>query len=828
MSQKTVKKEKTKLEVTKNEFYSNYHSLNDADDNMFVEDCQFDQFLSLLEDSGEFENPAVACRGNGKFITKKWSLLGYSRAVDNILSDEEYESDEESNDDIKKDFTQEWRYSIINGFFDDSIEVNNASKLEIDQCLKQSVAFIEKCYKRDYINDASAPRELQDQIIQHMELGVLQKIDIYIISDKVINQDNLQDQVEISSGEFINVYYWDLKKWDALHRSRSKRLPIEIDFNKDSYSDISIDYVKKSINKNLSQYLAIFPAELIFKLYDRHGVRLLENNVRVFLSAKRKANLEMRKTIKGNKDILFFSFNNGLSVTAEKIEFEGERISKIQDFQVVNGGQTTATIHYCKKRDKRDDGSNISLDNVYVPVKITEIKKDGNNLNYKDLVSDISKAANTQSVIKSSDFYANDPLLVELERNVNRTPVVNAGKNSYYFFERMSGQYNVMKNAQGNPGTRAVKIWEKEHPSELKFNKIDIARWYNCIMEYPHVAAESAEKQFVGFMEQKNFDREEMSNGRMKNLVGFGMIFKRIRKLVGTKTGKLYPSLIGDSSVGMATTIYSAAMLNKLCEGRIDYWAFFNHKFGLCKSLMEKNRFDSDIDKILVAIIKESWKQLAAFGKTSVQEQTKKKDCWEFFKQNFKSDAIKLAISKVKDFKVSTDVNNKRVSLENESEDLKYFKQIDMLLANENKVLNDLKSQVLNNSELIAHKASVSNFLSRIEKRDSLLTVNRVNKLYDLYKDLIKDGILKEAKEEISYGIFSLTSLMFSNFKLSLKTLSEKILEPKYEQNLESNVLSHDMLKDLKDKLDREHGLSYNDLESLKKLLLDLKRQDII
>ena len=171
--------------------------------------------------------------------------------------------------------------------------------------------------------------------------------------------------------EFINVYYWDLKKWDALHRSRSKRLPIEIDFNKDSYSDITIDYVKKSISKNLSQYLAIFPAELIFKLYDRHGVRLLENNVRVFLSANRKANLEMRKTIKGNKDILFFSFNNGLSVTAEKIEFEGERISKIHDFQVVNGGQTTATIHYCKKRDKRDDGSHISLDNVYVPVKIT-------------------------------------------------------------------------------------------------------------------------------------------------------------------------------------------------------------------------------------------------------------------------------------------------------------------------------------------------------------------------------------------------------------------------------------------------------------------------
>ena len=95
--------------------------------------------------------------------------------------------------------------------------------------------------------------------------------------------------------------------------------------------------------------MAIFPGDLIADLYDEHNTRLLENNVRVFLSATKKANKGIRNTIK-DEAYKFFSFNNGISATAENIETKGNDIVKIHDFQIVNGGQTSATIHYSKKK----------------------------------------------------------------------------------------------------------------------------------------------------------------------------------------------------------------------------------------------------------------------------------------------------------------------------------------------------------------------------------------------------------------------------------------------------------------------------------------------
>ena len=155
--------------------------------------------------------------------------------------------------------------------------------------------------------------------------------------------------------------------------------------------------MKQETNNNLSYYLAIFPGDLIADLYDLHNTRLLENNVRVFLSATKKANKGIRDTIK-NEAYKFFSYNNGISATAESIETEAGKVINIQDFQIVNGGHTTATIHYSRKRDGN------SLKDVFVAVKITRLQK---NEEYSSIVSKISQAANTQSAISNSDFALN-------------------------------------------------------------------------------------------------------------------------------------------------------------------------------------------------------------------------------------------------------------------------------------------------------------------------------------------------------------------------------------------------------------------------------------
>ena len=171
---------------------------------------------------------------------------------------------------------------------------------------------------------------------------------------------------------------------------------------------------------------------------------------------------------------------------------------------------------------------------------------------------------------------------------------------------------------------RLLTSWIREHPKELSFTKIEIARWYNCLEGYPHVAALSAEKQFTLFMDEKNYQNPKINFPQFKHIVGYGMLFNRIRKLIGSKHGKEYPSIIGDSSVGMASAIYASSYLNKLTKGLVDYWSIYELKFSLIDSLIEK-RIDTDLDEVLIILIKETWEQLKNYGGTSVQEQQKKR-----------------------------------------------------------------------------------------------------------------------------------------------------------------------------------------------------------
>lgn len=812
----------TELEVTKRQFYSEYNLLNESDGNMFIEDCQFEVFTNLMEDAGEFDSSPVASRAKGSYKRANWSILGYSQHGERVYEDDHDLEDEESYD----NYTNEWRFSIINGFFSEGVDVKNAEKTEMTKSVNESVKFIQKTLDRDIINDISEARELQLEILNKLDSNTLDRIDLYIITDKVIKQD-VQEKFTLEDGFEINIYFWDLSRWNIVKRSKSKRVPISIDFNKEEYSMYNVDFVKREVDSTLSQYLAIFPADLIADLYKRHRTKILENNVRVFLSANRKANLAIRNTLKSDENDLFFSFNNGLSVTANKIEIENDKIIKIDDFQIVNGGQTTATIHYASEKDKKNDGSRISLEKVFVPVKITEINKEKNN-NYGNIVSNISKAANTQSAVKASDFYANDLFLVKIERLTHDHPVnTRAGKNKFYFFERMTGQYNVTKSNQGKTGSSKVKAWEKERPKEFKFNKIDIARWYNCYNGFPHIAAASAEKQFENFMKNKNFEKKEINISRYKTIVGYGMVFNRIRKLVGTSRGKEYPSIIGDSSVGMATTIYASSILNILSKGKIDYWKVYDHEYDLCKSLEEKKRYNGELDKILIPIIKESWRQLKSYGKTSVQEQTKKLQCWEFFEKNFTID--NKILDMLETLLITDEEKEKRDSEVSDDEDSNYFNSLNVLLQNNCNVLQNLHLIAARESDYRGLKNTIGNTIKKILKKDLIITKAKVEQIYDLYSTLKskKYSFNEKVNNDInlSIDVDSIYELIFKNYNSSIDEIGNKIFEL---EDIEANIEIHDSIKEIKEKLDREYGLSINDFEKLKECIARLKKINIL
>ena len=805
----------TELEVSKKDLFSQYHSLEKSDDTLFLEDCRFFVFTELLYDAEIIDSPPKPSRKKGIYKRANWSLLGYcfQSIMVNMIDDED--DDLETDEDFQEKSSQEssnkilkWQYTLINGFFSESLEVENTLKEEIDKSLKETKKFIEATLNKSFVNDISDILSLQHDIYSAYKNDLLDNLEILIITDKVIAQEELVKKVNIIEGLDINIKYWDLKKWNDLKRSKSKRLPIAIDLNEKDYNSYELDFVRRKANKNLSQYLVIFPANLIADLYDYHNTKLLENNVRVFLSANRKANRAIRKTIADDAN-KFFSFNNGISATAENITIENNKITRIDDFQIVNGGQTTATIHYSRKQDKSD------LTDVFVPVKITELKRDEE---YGETVGKISQAANTQSAIRSSDFYANKPLMIELERFSIKNPASDEnGSNFYFFFERMSGQYNVAKNSVSTR-KKLINSWIREHPKELSFNKIEIARWFNCLEGFPHIAALSAEKQFTLFMDERYFSNPKLNLGQFKNIIGYGMLFNRIRKLIGSKNGKEYPSIIGDSSVGMASAIYAASYLNKLTSGLIDYWAIYNLKYSVVDSLIEKKRMESDLDEVLIVLIKETWEQLKNYGGTSVQEQTKKEGCWVYFKTNFsKGELIK---KKIKPFLISKAELDVRLNDDVNNEDQKYFEGLDILLKNQGSVLNNIHEVSSRDSMFRDKRTKVSNLIKKIESRTSLVPRKRVDEIMLFYNELRDKGINMNKNNpldipDLSYDLIYKT--YFNNIK-AFKESAENIIltnETEFEKNSDSFYKSIDLIE----KLDREYGLSVSDIEDLHSML---------
>lgn len=130
--------------------------------------------------------------------------------------------------------------------------------------------------------------------------------------------------------------------------------------------------------------------------------------MRSFLQFTGKINKGIRKTI-NEEPHMFLAFNNGIAATADYIELDetGRYIKHIRNLQIVNGGQTTASIFNTAKKDKAD------ISQIYVQVKLSVIE---DSEQYADIVSRISQYANTQNKVNDADFTANNPALVEIEK----------------------------------------------------------------------------------------------------------------------------------------------------------------------------------------------------------------------------------------------------------------------------------------------------------------------------------------------------------------------------------------------------------------------------
>ena len=289
----------------------------------------------------------------------------------------------------------------------------------------------------------------------------------------------------------IDVDVYDLIRLERLLDAKHSRENIQIDFTDENLLGRPLDCLEmKPTQKEYGTYIAIFPGAILYKLYEEFGAQLFEFNVRSFLSNRGKVNKGIRETIQKNPD-RFMAYNNGLVATVDEIEvsyFDSQpRISSMKGFQIVNGAQTTASIHRTAKQDKAD------LSQINVAVKITKVEEDL----LEEFVPLISKFANSQNNVQVADLSANHRFHIWFERLSRET--WTPGQKSKWFYERARGSYEEELIREGTTSKKQKKF-KKIYPKAQKLLKTDLAKLYVGWQGRPFQVTTGAQKNFAKFM----------------------------------------------------------------------------------------------------------------------------------------------------------------------------------------------------------------------------------------------------------------------------------------------------------------------------------------
>lgn len=437
------------------------------------------------------------------------------------------------------------------------------------------------------------------QTINNIKENIV-RINIYIVSDALIPVEINED---FTHGE-IPVHY-HLRDIEYLHRifaSGSGREPIEINFQ-ETFDEALPCLTTPEKNEDYDSYLAVIPGDILADIYRDYGARLLEQNVRTFLQFRGKINKGIRDTIL-REPHMFMAYNNGISATAESVELseDGTGILSIKDFQIVNGGQTTASIFQTKKKFKE-----AQLNKVSVQLKLSVIQ----DINRKsEIVSLISRYANTQNKVSEADLTSNHPFHIELE-NLSRkiwAPALPGKNQTRWFYERARGQYNDELYKIDSRSQRTK--WQNRNPSKQKFAKEDLARFYNSWALLPWWVVKGRQRSFIEFM--KVADDLDTDQIFYEDIVAKAILFRTAEKLYGTGA-----NAIGD--LRYMVVPYTIAWLNLITKGNLNLMKIWKDQV-----------LSEDTQKLIyTALTKvDSFMRDTAPGGL-IGEWAKKEDCWK-------------------------------------------------------------------------------------------------------------------------------------------------------------------------------------------------------
>ena len=484
-----------------NDLFQDVHGRADAQE-MFVEETFFEVFTEPLIDAGELETADRVYYASPRGIR----VDGYGGdpiSADGVLSL------------IVSDFSQSSQHSTL-------------TATEMDAAFRRLSNFVERCLHEEFRNaleESSPAFGLADLIGKRW--GSTNRVRLFLISNRVLSSRVDGREAGELQGVPVSYSVWDLGRIHRFATSGREREDIVVDL--DEYGGPLVVLPAHLDAADYEAYLAVVPGAQLARIYERWGARLLEQNVRVFLQARGKVNRGIRGTIEHDPN-MFFAYNNGITATAESIVTapgpEGLVLTSMRNFQIVNGGQTTASIHAAMRNQNAD------LDQVFVQMKLSIVDHDS----AQEVVPKISEYANSQNRVSAADFFSNHPFHVRMEdfsRRLYAPSPDGQFRESKWFYERARGQY---QDQRGRGTAAERKLFEGEYPRKQVVTKTDLAKFMNVWRLKPEIVSRGAQKNFADFASFIGGEWSRNPNGfneaYYREAVAKAIVFKAVERIV--------------------------------------------------------------------------------------------------------------------------------------------------------------------------------------------------------------------------------------------------------------------------------------------------------
>jgi hypothetical protein len=412
----------------------------------------------------------------------------------------------------------------------------------------------------------------------------------------------------------VEFHVWDIARFHRLHESRSGRDDLAIDLS--ALVDGGLPCIEAGTDSDdYAAYLCVVPGRVLAEMYEEYGSRLLEANVRSFLTIKGRVNKGIRNTILHDASS-FFAYNNGIAATASKVTIEdgdhGLRLVNATDLQIVNGGQTTASIASAHLND------HASLDHVFVPMKLSVIAPEKSG----EMIPWISRFANSQNRVNDADFFANHDYhrrLQEISRRLWAPARPGTQHETHWFYERARASY-MNETAVLSPAKK--RRFMEINPRNQVITKTELAKSENAWAERPNVVSKGAQKNFLDFADRTtkewDADPDRFNEHYFRSVVCRVILFRKTEEIVSAQPwfgGGYRPNVVA----------YTLARLARLIEDdgakrRLDVDAIWLRQ-GTTPA----------IDAQLTLIAK-AMNDVITWAERRVQnitEWAKQSDCWE-------------------------------------------------------------------------------------------------------------------------------------------------------------------------------------------------------